>query len=686
MVEQTTETTAMPRGEPPEIDDARRAKVMALTEMVKADAKHWKYAFTRMREWREYARGIQWPGTSKKDLSDADRAYVANITMRHLKQRTAAIYAKNPTFNWRRHNRMTRRFWDGTASHLTTALMKIEQEVDDGGMSMLIVQDAISSRTEAETLDKVGDTVTNLYTYFAREQIPPTKKMMKKQVLVTLTCGVAYFKQSFHRATDFPPEVNQQLADHMAQLQKLQRLSADLQDGEIKEEDKEMEDLRLVVEQLEQTQPIILREGLALDYPDSTNIIPDKNMTYLPGFVGCGHVTEQYILTPDQIKEVYELDISDSHTAYVENSMDPNTTRDENSKRLTARVWEIWDRSDNLVYTVCDGYPDYLRDPYVPITYTERFWPWFVYAPNAVDDPDDPFPPSDVELIMPMQAEMNRAGESLRQHRHAARPGHVTGANIGEADAAKIRSRKAHDITVLQGLLPDEKIADKFQPFPTSPIDQNLYTTAPAFQDVLRAVGTQEANLGGTSGSTATEATIAQDSRMSTLASAIDEFDDLLAEMARAGGQILFSEMSREKVMEIVGAGAVWPEMAREDIAKEIYLEVLAGSSGRANQAQEVTIRERVFPLLFQLPGLKPEKMAKDLLRIMDDSIIYEDWVDMDALPVTAMNGQLQASANRGDAEPGAPAGGGANGPAPPEPASSLGIPNGQNLVPPPTQ
>ncbi len=684
------EKTAIPRGEPPEIDDARKAKVSALEAMVKEDIGHWKYAFKRMHEWREFARGMQWPESTKAGLSDPDRDYVANITMRHLKQRTAAIYAKNPTYNWRRNNRMTRRFWDGTASHLTTALLKLEENIDDGGMSMLIVQDAIASRTQAETFDKIGDTLTNLYTYFVREQIPPTKKLMKKQVLVTLTCGVAYFKQQFHRATDFPPEVSQQLSDHMAQLQKLQRLSADLQDGEIQPEEKEMEDLRLMIKQLEETQPIILREGLVLDYPDSTNIIPDKNMTYLPGFIGCGHVTEQYVLTVNQVKEVYEKDIGDNHTSYIENRTEPEKTIDQGAKRLTVRVWEIWDRADNLIYTICDGYPDYLRDPYTPITYTERFWPWFVFAPNAVDDPDDPFPPSDVELIMPMQMEINRAGESLRQHRYAARPGHVTGQNIGEADAERIKNRSAHDITVLQGLLADEKIADKFQAFPTSPIDPNLYSTAPAFQDILRSVGTQEAQLGGTSKATATEATIAEDSRLSTVDSSIDEFDDLLTEMARAGGQILLAEMSQEKVVQIVGAGAIWPQMGREEIAAEIYLEVQAGSSGRKNQAQEVTVRERVFPLLFQLPGLKPEKMARDLLHIMDDSVIYEDWVDMDALPIVSMNGQLQASANRGDAPAGAPAGGAANGPAPPGPASSLGIPGGQGLsgpaVPPPTQ
>ena len=59
-------------------------------------------------------------------------------------------------------------------------------------------------------------------------------------------------------------------------------------------------------------------------------------------------------------------------------------------------------------------------------------------------------------------------------------------------------------------------------------------------------------------------------------------------------------------------------------------------------------MRERVYPLLFQMPGLSHEKMVKDLLNVMDDAVQYEDWIDMSALPIVAMNGQMQAQANRG--------------------------------------
>ena len=176
----------------------------------------------------------------------------------------------------------------------------------------------------------------------------------------------------------------------------------------------------------------------------------------------------------------------------------------------------------------------------------------------------------------------------------------------------------------------------------------NLYNTGPFFTDIQRASGTQEANLGGTSGDTATESSIAESSRQTSRTSDVDELDEMMSEMARAGGQILLQEMSEEQVKRICGNGAVWPQGDRQQIAREIYLEVVAGSSGRPNQAQQVQTAERVFPLLFQIPGLKIEKMGQHLLNILDDSIAYEDWVDTDAMSVLSTNGGQQAAANAG--------------------------------------
>jgi len=154
--------------------------------------------------------------------------------------------------------------------------------------------------------------------------------------------------------------------------------------------------------------------------------------------------------------------------------------------------------------------------------------------------------------------------------------------------------------------------------------------------------GIQEANLGGTSDATATQANIAEGSRMTSMGSNIDDLNDLMTQMARNGGQILLTEVSRPTVEKIVGVGCVWPEMSRQDIAQEVLLEIEAGSMGRPNAAQEVATAQRVYPLLIQLPGIDPEFLAKDLLRRMDDRLDLTQAFKSQLPSIVAMNSMSQ--------------------------------------------
>ncbi|MDG3089235.1 hypothetical protein P7F88_25565 [Vibrio hannami] len=499
-------------------------------------------------------------------MSDPDRPYVANITMRHVQQRTAALYAKNPRFRFKKSKRLMSSVWDGTAQQLQVAKQMLAGggEITQQQAAMAILADAQQSRTMSEQTERMGKTLSILYEYEIKEQEQPTKKMMKKQVRSSLINGVAYFKQTFQRANELSPDGQAQVASHMQRIAEIERLASDLQDGEIHENEAEYEQLLQMVKVIEEQEQIVVSEGLRLDYPDSRNIIPDRNLTYLPGFVGCSRVSEKYELTTDQIKAIYKVDVTGSHETYkiggeegAHSERSPASLKFGTSK--PARF--AWCAMATTIT---------LSRPHTPTTYTDRFYPWFVFAPNAMDDGDDPFPPSDVDLMLSQQAEINRAGEALRDHRHAARPGWVASKSLPDVDAKTLSARTAHSVIPLLALAQGQKISDLLQPFPVSAIDPNLYNTGPAFQDVLRSVGTQEANLGGTSNATATESNIAEGSRQSVLGSSTDELDDLLTEMARAGGQILLQEMDAERVTRIVETGALWPTPDMQAIADEI--------------------------------------------------------------------------------------------------------------------
>jgi hypothetical protein len=385
--------------------------------------------------------------------------------------------------------------------------------------------------------------------------------------------------------------------------------------------------------------------------------------------VAADWVAEEYLLSMDEIEEIYNVDVRGNCNEYGSDDSDVDTSKasdwSNNNKGKTrgepnAIVWEIYNRKDGLVYTVCDGYTEFLREPSSPEIYNERFYPWYGLIFNSVEDEDELYPPSDVRLMRDMQLEYNRCREGLKEQRIAGRPfiGVVAG-SLDEEDLEKVTNREPNAVIELNALQPNQDIKQLLQPYAGPGIDPNLYEVNPVYEDILRTTGIQEANLGGTSNTTATQAQIAEGSRMTSMGSNIDDLNDILTQLARNGGQIMLREMSQERVKKIVGPGAVWPaEPIAQDIANEILLEIEAGSMGRPNQAQEIANAQRLMPLLIQLPGIDPEFLAKETLRRLDDRLDLTE-AFKSALPsIVAMNGAMSGGA--GPTAPGAGAGAGA--------------------------
>jgi hypothetical protein len=309
-----------------------------------------------------------------------------------------------------------------------------------------------------------------------------------------------------------------------------------------------------------------------------------------------------------------------------------------------------------LVYEICDGYPDFLREPASPEAYTDRFWPWFPLMFNEVDHETRVFPPSDVKLIADMQMEYNRSRQGMREHRRAARPKTVVASGmVDQEDLEKLSNHPDNAIIELNGLQPGQKVDDLLQAYRGPPIDPNLYETEQNFTDMMRVSGIQDANIGAPGGSpSATQSNIAEASRATAMGSNIDDLDDVLTAFARAGSQILLQECSVDTVKRIVGEGAVWPEMSAQQIADEVWLQIEAGSTGRPNQAQEIANAERLFPLLMQLPGIKPEFLAKELIKRLDDKLDITQAFQSMLPSIIAMNG-MASRLGAGPQGPGGP-------------------------------
>ena len=679
----------------------RKELVQKWNDKIKRAKKYWEPVFEQMRADQDFVLGLQWSKEAKDDR------YVINLTLRVVSQRVAFFYAKNPKFIAYRRKRIMNTLWDGDQSTLVAlqqTAAEMVQQSETGGITpeqmqmaqqtaQPILQDAAQVKLAEQQLDKIAKTLE----YFFRQnidQLPQDfKQMMKMVVRRASTTGVGYVKLGFERVMQKKPEIEQRIADVSNRLATLERLSADLHDDEADPNGPEMEEMRLLLNDLAAQTEVVVREGLTFDYPSSTSIIPDTKCINLREFLGADWVAQEFILSPNDVKEIYNLDVGKNYTAYkgavgdgatvttrsglvVVQDQRSRTDNKEGPDGRSCCVWETYNRKDGLVYVICDGYPDFLREPASPDVYTDRFWPWFVLTLNDIDHEINIFPPSDVKLIRDMQIDYNRGRQGLREHRRAARPKIVVSSgSVDQDDLDKLESHPDNAIIELNGLQPGQKVDDLLQTFRGPPIDPNLYETEQLFGDMMRVSGLQDANIGATGGgASATQSNIAEASRATAMGSNIDDIDDLLTGIARTGSQILLQECSAETVRRVVGVGAVWPELSKQQIADEVWLKIEAGSTGRPNQAQEIANAERLFPLLMQIPGIKPEFLAKELIKRLDDKLDITQAFQSMLPSIMAINGMASRAAS-GLAPAGPPGTGAPGGAAPGAPPPGMSVP-----------
>jgi hypothetical protein len=733
----------------PEPTEQRKALVDSLTKMVKEAKAHWDKSFKNMEKDQRFCAGEQWPSETKASLfnDDFDDRYIANITMRTVQQKVASLYCKNPKAVCRRRQKLLSTVWDGSMQTLMAAqqTMQKQQMAQQAMMAMgasiltgapppgmpgmappppgpdgapgpmqpmpmppmppdpvevqeaeAVIADAKQAKQQLDISNKIARTLELLYEYEISEQQQPFKSMMKMVVRRAATAGVGWVRLGFQRVMGKNPDFDSRIADIQQRLSTLERISADIADGETEVDSAEAEQLELLLLDMQSDSEIVVREGLIFSYPKSTAIIPDPRCVQLRDFLGCDWVCEEFMLTPNEIQETYGVDVGKDFVAY--NRLDSGTDYERaraiwstgtfsddahisDGDSESALVWEVYNKKDGLVYTICDGYKDFLRRPAQPEFYTDRFWPWFVVAFNECDG--KVYPPSDVSLMRPMQLELNRSRQGLREHRLANRPKIVYAEGLlSEDDLDALRNHPVNALISISGLQPSQNVDQVLQPLKGVPLDPNLYQTQSIFEDMMRAVGTQEANLGATSGSTATETNLAQSSRASALGSAVDDIDETLTAMARAAGQILLLNVSEETVKSIVGPGAMWPTLTKAEVSKELMLEIEAGSSGRPNQAQELQNYERLAPILMQIPGINPLVLAKEAIKRLDDRIDVEAAVAEGMPSIQSMNAmkgppQVGAPGPAGPPQAQGPQGGN-NAPTPPPPSPSSPSPKPQ--------
>lgn len=622
-----------------DIPDSRRYLVCELQEEVRCDKKHFKDAFKQMLDDMELA----WNGAPK---AWPKSNYKVNITQRFVKQKVASLYAKNPRCVAKRRQRMNYKVWDGTMQQLEQAM----QGLPDPMTAMQVIADAQAGKEQMQLYDKLGKTMEICFHYYINEQVPTFKSQMKRCVRSAIQTTIGYVKLGFQRETDLSPDNKAKLADSQQRLAHIERLMDDLgPEGDKTQYDCEAEELRLIVENLHKQQTVIIREGLVFDFPKPTSVIPDRKCIALDGWIGADWLTEEIFLTPDEVKEFYKLDIGTAgeggtagYSAYSTEGQEykQNPRNDISGKRGDlVCCWMMYHKPSGLKFEMADGYKDFLKEPEAPEVMVERFFPIYALCFNELEHPSKLFPPSDVNNMTPQQLELNRQKEALREHRKANRPGYVTpkGA-LSENDKNALQGQEASAVVEIDGMMPGNKVQDLIQPLPKIGVDPNLYESQGVMDDVYKTVGMAEPSFGGSSGDTATAVATAEQARTAALEAEADQLNDFLSILARDAGQIMLAELDPATVQEIAGPGAVWPQMNREQIAQELYLEIVAGSNGRPNKIQRQQALQQLVPFLIQIPGINPQWLGQKLIEAIDDSIDMTEAFVSNLPSITMMN------------------------------------------------
>lgn len=649
----------MVRADKLDIPESVRKRVTHWQDEIRADKKYFDKVFKRMREDMEYTRL-----GAKKEWVDADK-YTVPIINRFINQAVAALYAKNPKAVAKRKKRLMYALWDGTQETAKACLFTMQSGQDAGGQCAAVLQEIQAGKATNAMLDKAGKTLEIIFEHYTGIDYPDFKKRMKANVRRAKTTGVGYTEIGFHRATEPDPDVTKRIGDMTAQIEFIKATQSDVRDGELSEDDERVSEMESTIKTLEEESLVVVEEGIVFDFPRSTDIIPHRRCTNLVGFIGADYVTREYHMDKDEIKETFKVDIGSNYKTYVQgkaSSIDSaggdeaegdrgDTSSDDlksrTSKQITkgkACVWRVFNKKTRQVLWMCEGYPGWLREPAAIDFQVPGFWPIFPLTFNDVEDEKEIFPYSDAHYLKHPQREFNNAREGLREHRRANRPKWFTKSGVLEEDEkTKLESAPAFAVVELKGIEGDMKIDQLIQGWRGIAIDPNLYETGSIIKDVLYGVGAQTADMGQTGDATATESSIAEQSRMSTLSSNVDDLDEHLSELARATAYVGLQLLNKETVIEIVGPGAVWPELDPDTISKEIYLEIKAGSSGRPNQAAELAALERGMQYLVQLGGVSGPVIARKYATLLD---IDEEEMIVEGLPsIQALNAMAIAKA-----------------------------------------
>lgn len=307
---------------------------------------------------------------------------------------------------------------------------------------------------------------------------------------------------------------------------------------------------------------------------------------------------------------------------------------DQNKIRYA--VWERWDVVAGKVYVWMEGSKRFL-DCYHPKAAGRRYFPFFPLIFNRVSG--KMIGPSDVELQMAIQDEINTLRTNDREARKSAHPRYVVGAGLlSPREKEKLENALPYAVIELQKV--NDVKASLHELVPNA-YDPRLYDISKALIDLQAMAGLPMSALGATGvGELATEQAIARENMgvQTDYRKRIIEatLADIYEYMAHVNAQV-FNELD---VAMVVGAGAVWPLVDRQQILSNFMVDVRATLNDSVERQKRMNDWQTIAGIAGQLGlPLNPIEITKELLELMQLRTNLERFV-LDPMTLAAMRGQ----------------------------------------------
>jgi hypothetical protein len=493
------------------------------------------------------------------------------------------------------------------------------------------------------------------------------KRRQKSNARSAMTTSVGWIKMNFQESLAGDPLIVRRVNDMQDNLRRLEYLiTCTKSETDTTKLNQQRSEINEQIQTLMQSPEMKVFKGFALDRVKTEDIfILDESIVEFDDYVSAKKIAHRVWMTDEEYYETFGHGVPRGATQYGQPAA--GDLADESGQKVQLggdaskinyrAVFEVWNRTTNTICVVCEGCSGYAKAPYTLKPASERWYSFFALGFNIVEGRWRPL--SDVELLMQLQDEYNTTRYLFAETRKEAIPTRIfrKAGNLTEQDIEALNKRKSRDWLGIEGS-------------PTVPLDKDILQLEgvkidPAAFDVTiirndmdMMVGLSDASRANLiQAKTATEAEIMRQALMNRVAERQDAIEDLTAEMAVAALEIMLQKFSQDEVRQIVGEGAVWPEMDIESVFRKVRVSVRAGSTGKPNILKERESWAAVMPIMndtitqvmelrtagqFDLANAKIELLKETLNR-------YDEKIDVDRFipkQETGEDGQPTAQQN----------------------------------------